>query len=157
MSHTGRVGESEGHASILIVRAAGRACALPLELVIETMRPLPITLMAGAPPAVLGVAMIRGVPTVVVALAKLVSDTAPPAGRFVTVRVGARVVALAVDAVIGIRSLPRAQLHPLPPLLGSVDSIAAIAALDAELVFALRGSQLVPDDVVALLAQEAMS
>ena len=140
----------------MIARAGGRSCALPIALVIETMRPLPVSPIAGAPPAVLGVSMIRGAPTVVVAVARLLADHVPPPGRFVTVRIGAdRTIALAFDAVIGIRTLARSELQPLPPLLGDAPAIGEVAALDAELVYALRAGQLVPDELVERVAREA--
>ena len=130
-------------------------CALPVALVVETMRPLPVSPIAGAPPAVLGVSMIRGVPTVVVAIARLLSEVVPPPGRFITIRLGGeRTIALAVDAVIGIRTLCDSELHPLPPLLGDTAAIGNLAALDAELVYALRTGQLVPDELVDRVAQE---
>ena len=138
----------------MIARAGGRTCALPIALVIETMRPLPLNRIADAPPAVLGMAVIRGAPTVVVSVARLLAEDVPRPGRYVTVRVGARTIALAVDAVVGIRTVSRAELQPLPPLLGDAAAIAEIAALDAELVYTLRAGQLVPEELLARIDRE---
>jgi purine-binding chemotaxis protein CheW len=74
-------------------------------------------------------------------------------GRFVTVSVGDRRVALAVDDVVGVRHLPEASLRQLPPLLQELDGalVTTIAALDAELVLVLEGMRLVPDDLWPVL------
>src|ERR1039458_3558579 len=99
------IGLNEREMTMLLCRVHGRRCALPLEHVVETMRPLPIGPLAGAPPGVSGLAVIRGAPVPVVDLSRLFSsdvgyiEVAPT--RFVTVRVGQRVVALAVDRVEG--------------------------------------------------------
>ena len=53
---------------VLIVMAGARACAIPLDYVAETMRPLPIEPVAGTPGFVRGVSVIRGAPTPVVDL-----------------------------------------------------------------------------------------
>jgi purine-binding chemotaxis protein CheW len=70
------------------------------------------------------------------------------AARFVTVRTSDRTVALAVDAVVGIRGLPAGTLGELPPLLRDAgsDAVAAIGTLDAELLLVLRAARLVPGD-----------
>jgi purine-binding chemotaxis protein CheW len=122
-----------------------------LEHVIETMRPLPIEQVAGAPSFVRGLAIIRGAPIPVVDAARLLEAEGPPgteAARFVTLNAGGRQVALVVDAVIGIRSISFESLQQLPPLLkdAGADTISAIGTLDAELLFILRTSRLAPDD-----------
>lgn len=74
--------------------------------------------------------------------------------RFVTVNVGPRRVALAVDAVIGVRTIPTEALNELPPLLRDVntDVIAAIGTLDAQLLVVLRSARLIPEPVWSALA-----
>jgi purine-binding chemotaxis protein CheW len=120
------------HDLALLCRVRHRVCALPLRVVIETMRPLPIETMSGIPDAVLGVAVVRGEPTPVVDAARLLGDggSAATTGRFVTLRVGTRTVALAVDEVLGVAPMPAAAAA-LPPLLagaagGVVDTIGAL-------------------------------
>ncbi len=146
----------------LVAECAGRLCALPLARVVETMRPLPIVSVTGAPPGVLGIARIRGVPTVVVELAAIVgprdSGTADAAvaplvevgagrsKRWVTIALPDRTVALAVDRVRGIRSLPPGVA--LPPLLRSSDAgaVAAIAERDRDLVWVLSEGMQLPSE-----------
>jgi purine-binding chemotaxis protein CheW len=124
--------------------------AIPLADVVETMRPLPIEPVAAAPGCVLGLAIIRGRPLAVVDVARLVGGGSGRPGRFVTVRAGAREVALAVDEVIGVRTLTADALADLPPLLRDADGAAvdAIGALDAELLFVLGGARLVSEAAI---------
>src|SRR5207249_3999514 len=102
---------------VLIVAVQSSVCALPLMHVIETMRPRPIEPVACALSFVRGISIIRGAPTPVVDLGALLgtSDGAP--GRFVTLRLAGRQVALAVDAVVGVREFDALTLQKLPPLL----------------------------------------
>jgi purine-binding chemotaxis protein CheW len=136
---------------VLVVRVGGRTCALPLAHVVETMRPLPVAPMHGAPPGVVGASIIRGEATPVVDLAKLVDARPTVARRFVTVRAGARPVALAVDEVVGIVALPQAAFAGSPPLLRDVlaGAVEALATLDRELILVLRAARLSPDALPA--------
>lgn len=135
----------------LICRVDARLCALPLVHVIETMRPLPVETIVGAPHFVRGLAVIRGAPVPVVDTAELLGAPAAPANRFVTVIVGERLVALAVGSVLGVREVLTGSLHQLPPLLheAGADVVAAIGLLDAELLLVLRGARLLPDNAWA--------
>jgi purine-binding chemotaxis protein CheW len=132
-------------------------CALPLEHVEETMRPLPVEAIAGVPSYVLGVSIIRGVPVPVVDTAGLISAEPGLPSRFVTIRAGRRHVALAVDAVLEIRPLPAEWLAELPPLLGPdrADAIAALGSLDARLLVVLEATRIVPDSLWATIAERA--
>jgi purine-binding chemotaxis protein CheW len=120
---------------------------LPLAHVSETMRPLPIDVILGLPKPVSGVAIIRGVPTPVVDAAWLLAGEASLPTRFVTVKVGGRHVALAVEDVIGIRTIPSDAIDALPPLLTDASSaaIAAIGRLDSQLLVVLQSARLVPE------------
>lgn len=144
--------------SALVFTVGQRACALPLRDISEVMRPLPIESVAGAPNFVPGVAIIRGAALPVVDLGMLLERRSQRAwGRFVTVKVGgARSVALAVDEVVGVRSLEGSQLAALPPLLRAADGdlIEALGAADAQLLVVLRAARLVPEEVWASLAVE---
>ena len=60
-----------GSDHVLVCRVGERRCALPLDAVIETMRPLPIHPVTGVTEAVLGVCIIRGLATPVLDLAVL--------------------------------------------------------------------------------------
>ncbi len=115
------------------------------------MRPLPVEPLAGAPAGVLGVTIVRGRVTPVVDLETLLGDgTTRRTGsaRFVTLRIGDRAVALLVEAVRSIRTLARTELESLPPLWqGShPPAVAALGAVDRELLFVLEATRLLPDD-----------
>ncbi len=62
----------------LLCRIAGRLCAVPLESVLETMRPGATEPLAEAPRFVLGLAIIRGEPMPVVDMGRLISEAQPP-------------------------------------------------------------------------------
>lgn len=128
----------------LLCRVGGRVCAIPLAEVVETLRPLPIEPMGGAPAFVLGAAVIRGRALPVVDAAQLLGEPGGAPTRFVTVRAGDREVALAVDAVLGVGALTAAEVAQLPPLLGDAGGVvAALASRDAALLVVLRGARVV--------------
>ncbi|HEU4682512.1 MAG TPA: chemotaxis protein CheW, partial [Gemmatimonadales bacterium] len=123
-------------------------------------RPLPIESIAGMPEFIRGVSVIRGAPVPVVDLGALLqtSDRSDTYGRFVTVKIGERRVAVAVDGVVGLRNLDLTQIGELPPLLRASDThvIDAIGTCDAQLLVVLRSMRIVPDEVwMALEAREA--
>jgi purine-binding chemotaxis protein CheW len=134
---------------VLVLEVESRACAVPLSHVVETMRPLPIDPIAGMPPFVRGLSVIRGAPTPVVDLGALLGTPARAAERFVTLRVGDRRVALSVGAVLGIRELDASTIPSLPPLLKNAEqgAVEAIGTLDAELLIILRAGWLLGGDV----------
>jgi purine-binding chemotaxis protein CheW len=134
---------------MLVMMAGGQKLALPMEHVVETMRPLPLTPVATAGPGVLGVSVIRGEPLPVVDLGGLLSsqgaDERAKPSRYVSIRVGSRRVALAVDAVIGVRELDATTLHETPPLLRSSSAtVTSLGALDRELIAVLDAGRLLP-------------
>jgi purine-binding chemotaxis protein CheW len=132
----------------LICRAGGACCALPLDRVSEIFRPLPIEPVADAPRAVLGLAIIRGVPLPVVDLGLLIADCACRPERMVALDTGSRRLALVADEVIGIRVFDASAFEALPPLLQDAanERVAAIGTHDAELLLVLRTARLLPDD-----------
>ena len=137
----------------LIFRARGRLCAVALEHVLETMRPLPVDTVPGVPGCVSGLAVLRGAAVPVIDVARLlgappgVAPEGAPGARFVAVRVGDRTVALAVEAVVGVRALDLRAFGELPPLLrdADADAVASVGTLDDELLLVLRAARLVPD------------
>jgi purine-binding chemotaxis protein CheW len=135
--------------TFLLFQVRQHLCGLPLAHVVEIMRPLPVEAIDGAPPGVQGVSVIRGAPLPVLDLGVLLGGDAAPATRFVTVRAGARQVALAVTSVVGPRSLAGEHLRDIPPLLREANAkgVAAIGALDAELLTVLNSGHLVPESV----------
>jgi purine-binding chemotaxis protein CheW len=131
----------------LLSRVGSRTCAVPAELVVETMRPLPVEPLSGMPSFVLGLSVVRGSPVPVIDAARMLGATgATSPGRFVSMRIGARVAVLAVDAVIGVRDVARGALESLPPLIGeaSADVVEAIGSLDSGLLVVLRSGRIVP-------------
>jgi purine-binding chemotaxis protein CheW len=151
------VPDSPAAARVLFVRAGAHMCALVLANVAEIMRPLPIEPLAGAPETVRGLSIIHGSPVPVVDLGGLLgSPVQSPSTRFVMIRSGERMVALSVDAVLGIREIASSQLGDMPPLLrdAHAERVEAIGALDAELFLVLNAAHLVPDEVWKSLAGE---
>jgi purine-binding chemotaxis protein CheW len=133
---------------------------LPVADVIETLRPMVTETLAGAPVAVAGMAIIRGMPLPVVELGALLDGRrSEHAQRLVTVRTGRGQVALAVDSVMGLRNISRSSFRDLPPLLGGADThaVSAIGALDAELLLLLNAARLVPDDTGPTLDTDSRS
>jgi purine-binding chemotaxis protein CheW len=148
-------GAREGLRPVLVVRARGVVCALALADVVETLRAVAVEPLAGAPRAVRGVSVIRGEPVPVVDLAALLGQSdGGRGGRLVTVRVGDRRVALAVEAVLGVQQLEESARVEMPPLLSraAADAIDEIGTLDGRLLLVLRAARLVPPEVWQALA-----
>jgi len=145
--------------TFLICRSGAELCALPVEHVVETMRPLPTQPIPDMPPYMLGVAIIRGAPTPVVHVAKLLGQEAQKRPtRFVSIKLGVRCMAFAVEDVVGIRTLDTAVMADIPLLLQAVDSnhVTAISILDAELLLVLQSARLIPSSVWAALDQKVL-
>lgn len=140
---------------MLLCQAGSRLCGFPIEHIAETMRPLPVETLAGMPPFLLGLAVIRGIATPVVDLGSLVSGSArrAPPTRYVTVKAGPRQAALAVDAVLGIRAMPASTRAGLPPLCkdARAEFVELIATLDGDLLLVLESAKVVPSEVWAAL------
>jgi purine-binding chemotaxis protein CheW len=118
------------------------------------MRPLAIEPLAAMPPFLLGVSVIRGAPVPIVDAGKLLGSTTPTRPRrVVTLKVGERLVGLAVDSVLGVHLIEVASLNEVPPLLHRVgdDTVSAITQLDAELLLVLRSARIVPESVWAAI------
>lgn len=142
-----------------MARVAGRLCALDLAHVVETMRPLPVEPMLGAPSFVVGLSLIRGIPTPVVDLAAWMGLPISPPTRFISVVAGARHVALAVTAVTGVRILEASELQTVPPLVREAiaDNVQLVGTLDADLLVVLSAARLLPDDAWPATGNEAAS
>lgn len=137
-------------AAWLLCRAASCFCALPVDPVIEIMRPLPIEPVSGMPAFLRGLCVIRGSPVPVIDAGLLLIGRDIRATRFVTIIIGARTVALAVEQVIGIRRIDLGSLSGLPPLLQSIsgNTVEAIRALDGELLLLLDAARIVPQSLL---------
>ena len=148
-----------GKVALLICRVGTRLCGIPLEHVVETMRALPLEPLAHLPAFVAGVSLIRGLAIPVLDVQRLlgVGVAALARQRYVTVRLGARSAALAVDAVVGVRLVDAHQLAELPALLREPGNelVLALGTLDRELLVVLERSRLLPEAVWEALDAEA--
>jgi purine-binding chemotaxis protein CheW len=151
----------EAGAASLVCRVGALLCALPLAHVGETMRTLPAEPLAGVPPFVRGLAIVRGRPTPVIDAAALLSDATRPSDtapteRFVTVSPGDHPFMLAVDAVVGVMRLSGGVAAALPPVLQTprLAAIAATGSLDGALLLVLEHTRLVPEAVWARLSAD---
>lgn len=124
---------------MLVVLAAGRLCAMPVEMVREVIRPRAITPVPGAPAVARGLVNVRGMVVTVLDLAEVMRldatigatdvtvGTTPELSRravvpssVVLLEHGGRAVGVAVDAVHDVRPLDAAQ-----PNAGRDDSTSA--------------------------------
>lgn len=113
--------------------------------------------MDNSPSYVLGIAIVRGVPTPVVDLGALIEGVRTSSlPRFVSLRVANRIVALAVSQVLSVSTRDLDTLSSVPPLLGDVanTAIESLGRLDADLVVVLRASRIIPESVLDALAAE---
>jgi purine-binding chemotaxis protein CheW len=154
---TGREGVmlgDSGTTPVLVVTVGQRECAIPLQYVAETMRPLSIEPVVSPHAFVRGVSVIRGAAMPVVDLARLLGggEHNTVARRFVTVKVDERRAALAVEAVVGVRDIELARFQSLPPLLRHVGTevVEAIGSSDVQLLLVLRAARLIPDEPVSM-------
>ncbi|HEX6277726.1 MAG TPA: chemotaxis protein CheW [Polyangiaceae bacterium] len=148
---------SEGGTPYLVLRLGSELAALPLAHVRETLRPLRLEPLAGAPDFVMGVAVIRGAPVPVVDLARLVLSAEREAERLVIVELGERRVALAVEGVVGVRSLTAIERAPLPPLFtkGDRNAVESLGLLDSALLLVLETGRLMPAELATTSGEEA--
>ena len=146
--------------AMLLTRVGGMICALPIEHVVETMRPLPIEPIGARDDALAlvdGLAMIRGAPVPVIDARRLLGVTAGGATRFVVVRIADRRIALVVDSAIEVQHLDRDAFARLPPLFESARRAwaSAIGMRDAGLLIVLDAAHVLPDDGWRALDQRA--
>src|SRR3954471_18384462 len=140
--------------AVLLCQVGPIVCALPLEHVSETLRPLPIESLRGTAPFIDGVSIIRGGPVPIVDLARLLGNaTDEPRTRLVVVKIGDRTAAFSVEKVLGVRTLEPATVMQLPALLAGTtsDVVAAVGSLDARLLVVLETARVVPDSSWASL------
>lgn len=131
--------------TFLLVDAGALRCALPLSLVREVMRPLPLRLIDGLGPAVLGAAIVRGIPLPVLSLPLLLGQTPSAAGRFVVFSAGEKDCVLAVDAVRQIASIHGEQWRQKPRLLDRVEFADRLAVEDHDLIASLDTARLLAE------------
>ena len=104
-----------------------------------------------------GLSVIRGAPVAVVDLAAVIGkERADSVNRWVTLRLGERRLALAVEGILGIRDLEESTLQTMPPLLRGADRalIEAVGTLDSELLMVLEAGRILSEEVWDGLAKE---
>jgi purine-binding chemotaxis protein CheW len=135
----------------LVSRAGSKLLALALPDIIEVMRPLALSRLDCVPAFVVGASVVRGAPVPVIDAGLLLGSgsSASAGSRWLSLRLGRRRAALAVDEVVGARTFDEARLEVMPPLLQGVASGAAasVAALDEQLVLVLSAGRIVPEPV----------
>lgn len=146
------IDRSEQAALYLLCRSGDAVVAMPCDRAREVMRPLAVVELPDAPSYVLGIATIRGLPTLVIDACNLLGHVPSHAQsqptRFVVLRIPDRSIAIAFEEVLGTGYVSAARLHALPPLAGEArQRLTGIAALDEELYLVLETSRLIPQDV----------
>jgi purine-binding chemotaxis protein CheW len=142
----------------LVFRAGPLLCALRLGEVIETMRPLATHPLAGTPAFVTGICIMRGVPTLVIDVARLLGGAAAEVSRFIAVRTERGPVAFATGDIQGVRPVSIGGAGQHAALLGDAPArlIAAVGTIDAAPVLLVQSMRLVPDEVWAAAAALAV-
>jgi purine-binding chemotaxis protein CheW len=132
-----------------VFRAGSLLCALQLDEVIETMRPLATHSLAGTPAFVLGISILRGVPTPVIDVARLLGGGQAEVTRFVAVRTERGPVAFATGDVLGIRATVAGSGTQHDALLRSAPGglVAGVARIGEEPLLLLQSMRVVPDEV----------
>ena len=127
----------------LVFRAGEYACALGISDVVEILRPQPVQKLEQMPAGLSGLSLIRGSAVPVCNLSELLGGGPGVARRLVFIRAGSRRVALAVDAVIGVRDLQSLCVESAPSLMGDAgEALEGIARLDRELLLVLRSAKI---------------
>jgi purine-binding chemotaxis protein CheW len=142
--------------SMLSMMSGAGIAAIPISHVLEVLRPLPVNRVAGLPPFVAGLSVIRGHATPVISLSLLMNQDDGEATRFVLLRLdGARQVALAVSRVMGIAAIDPGALHDTPPLIRNDgnDCIQQIGSLDSHLLLVINSMRLLPAEALEALAR----
>jgi purine-binding chemotaxis protein CheW len=141
------IGENTGLSS-LIFRAGSLQCALALDDVVETMRPLETRPLAGTPSFVSGISVLRGVPTPVIDVARLLGGGPAEVERYVAVRTERGSVALATGPILGIRVVDTsAGGHPALLTGGGSGLVAGVATLGREPLLLLQSMRAIGEDV----------
>jgi purine-binding chemotaxis protein CheW len=145
---------------MLVFRCAAHRLAIPATEVLEIMRPLPVKPINSSYPFLAGMAVIRGKAVPVINVIRWFdTESRESALRFITLRVGQRVVALGVSEVIGLKVFLAPQLGALPPLLGNSNTLAitGLEVLDRELLVILNSAKILSDEQWAELPNSVMT
>ncbi|MCK7593364.1 chemotaxis protein CheW [Pseudomarimonas salicorniae] len=143
-----------GIQQLLQVSAGGRRCALPLGQVREVLRPLPLQPIPELPDYVAGLTVLRGHPVPVVDLSSWLGLARGEVGRWLHLVQGARRLALAVEAVDGVREIEGAEWEAMPCLLRDRDAESALSRfgeVDGQLLSLVEAARLLPETAWAKL------
>jgi purine-binding chemotaxis protein CheW len=150
-----------GDNTVLVITAGARNFAIPVRHVCEILRPQAIEAVVGMPDYVLGLCIVRGTLIPVVDLQALSGGRSEGInhGRLVILKLGDRRLALGVESVEGLRKLPAAAFDALPSLLGdgAVELVESVGLRDTQLLFVLRASRIVPEEVWTAVAAAGAS
>jgi purine-binding chemotaxis protein CheW len=165
MGHAGQIqtdresfpGSEFGHGAgtALVFLAGALYCALPLDQIIETMRPLPVQPLAGTGSTVLGICVMRGTPTPVVDVAGVLGGHTATVCRFVAVRTDRGPVALATGKVFGIQPVDTTVATGRQASLLSeapTGLIAGVGTFRGEPLLVLRDLGVLSDEIWAATA-----
>lgn len=141
--------EGLGAVTSLVFRAGSLLYALSLDEVVETMRPLETRPLAGTPSFVRGISVLRGVPTPVLDVARLLGGGPGEIDRYVAVRTERGILALATGPILGIRAVTAESAGGHPALLAGGGSrlVAGVATVGADPLLLLQSMRSVPDEV----------
>ncbi|MEV6303610.1 chemotaxis protein CheW [Actinoplanes sp. NPDC051861] len=133
----------------LVFRAGPLYCALPLDEIVETMRPLRTRPLAGTPPYVRGLTIMRGAPAPVIDVARLLTGVEGEIARYVAVQAGPGLVACATGPVLGVQKIRVAPPEGPAALFTGVSKalIAAVGTVGTDPLLLLRSVGAVPDEV----------
>lgn len=133
----------------LVFGAGPLFCALPLDEVVETMRPLVTRPLAGTPPYVRGLTILRGAPTPVIDVTRLLTGSEAEIERYVAVRAGRGPIACATGPVLGVQKVRVAPPEGPAALFTGVSKalIAAVGTIGTEPLLLLHSVRAVPDEV----------
>lgn len=159
--HSARPVEVSAGGTSLVFRAGSLLCALHLDDVVETMRPLPTRPLAGTPAFVRGICVLRGVPTPVVDVARLLGGEQADVSRYIAVRTERGPVAFATGEVLGIRTVSAGNAATAHAVLlsaagASSPMVAGVGTIGAEPLLFLQSMRVVPDEVWAQAAGQAV-
>jgi purine-binding chemotaxis protein CheW len=143
----------------LVVEVGSHLCAVPLAATIETLRPLPIERLPGAPEGIFGLSTVRGDTVPVVDLAGLFDEPEGGVSRWVLVRAGARRLALAVSRVVGVRAIDEATEGLAVALAAQLAApfITALATHAGRLLAVLDVARILPETAAGALAAAGVS
>jgi purine-binding chemotaxis protein CheW len=138
----------------LLVEVVSHRCAVPVAATIETLRPLPLERLPGAPRGILGVSIIRGATVPVVDMAALFDEPEGSASRWVLVRAGERRLGLAVSRLIGVCEIDEAAevLGPAGAALVAAPFVTAVATHAGRLLAVLDVARILPEARAGALA-----